>query len=101
MPSSDDDTTLPARQPLRWLALVAVLLLGVWVAFFDSHAITKRLHFRSERAALTAENDSLRQSIEALQQKLQHPPADSTIERIAREQYGMHRPGETVYRVER
>lgn len=78
-----------------------VLLLAVWVAFFDSHSVQKRLRFQRQRAALTAENDSLRRQIKALQQKLQPPPADSTIERIAREEYGMHRPGETVYRVER
>ena len=99
MSHSDDP---PARRrPWRWLLLAAVLALGLWVAFFDSHSVQKRLRFQQQRAALTAENDSLRRQIEALEKKLQRPPADSTIERIAREEYGMRRPGETVYRVER
>lgn len=84
----------------RWLVLGVAALVAVWVAFFDSHSIEKRLRFRQQHARLTAENDSLRRQIEALQEKLQTPPADSTIERIAREEYGMRRPGETVYRVE-
>ncbi len=35
-----------------------------------------------------------------LQETLETSPSDETIERIAREQYGMHRPGEIVYRIE-
>ena len=93
-----DDST--SWRPGRWLLLAAATLALVWVAFFDSHSIQKRLRFQKQRAALTAENDSLRRRIDALQQKLDHPPADSTIERIAREEYGMRRPGETVYRVD-
>ncbi|PSQ93335.1 MAG: septation ring formation regulator EzrA [Bacteroidetes bacterium SW_4_67_19] len=79
-------------RPGRWLLLAAAGLALVWVAFF--------VRFHQQHAALTTENDSLRRRIEALQRKLEHPPADSTVERIAREEYGMKRPGETVYRVE-
>ncbi|PSR02323.1 MAG: septation ring formation regulator EzrA [Bacteroidetes bacterium QS_8_68_28] len=98
MPDSGSSTR--SHRLGRGLALGAVVLVVVWVAFFDSHSIQKRLRFRQQHARLTAENDSLRRQIEALQEKLQSPPADSTIERIAREEYGMRRPGETVYRVE-
>ncbi|PSQ99536.1 MAG: septation ring formation regulator EzrA [Bacteroidetes bacterium QS_9_68_14] len=84
----------------RWLLLATVVALAVWVAFFDSHSIQKRLRFQQQHARLTAENDSLRCQIETLEAKLEHPVADSTVERIAREEYGMRRPGETVYRVE-
>jgi cell division protein FtsB len=94
-----EDTPASFR-PGRWLLLAAAGLALVWVAFFDSHSIRKRLRFHQQHAALTTENDSLRRRIEALQRKLKHPPADSTVERIAREEYGMKRPGETVYRVE-
>lgn len=96
----DSESGIASHRLGRGLLLAAVIALAVWVAFFDSHSIQKRLRFRQQHARLTAENDSLRRQIEALQEKLQTPPADSTIERIAREEYGMRRPGETVYRVE-
>ena len=99
MPHSENDPS-KTRRLGRWLLLAAVVGLGLWVTFFDSHSIQKRLRFRQQHAKITAENDSLRRQIEALERKLQAPPADSTIERIAREEYGMRRPGETVYRTE-
>jgi cell division protein FtsB len=52
---------------------------------------------REERAAieqLQVQLDSLRREADALE----HDPA--TQERVAREQFGMIRPGETLYRVE-
>jgi cell division protein FtsB len=99
MPDAETDTAT-TRLLTRWLLLGVVGLALLWVAFFDSHSIQQRLRFQQQHTELTTENDSLRRRIDALQQKLEHPPADSTIERIAREEYGMKRPGETVYRVE-
>jgi cell division protein FtsB len=96
----DSDSAPPVTRRLGpWLLLAATLGLAVWVAFFDSHSVQKRLRFERQRATLTAENDSLHRRIETLETKLQSAPPDSTIERIAREEYGMRRPGETVYRV--
>jgi cell division protein FtsB len=42
----------------------------------------------------------LRQQIDALEKKLGEPLPDAVVERIAREEYGMKRPGETVYPIE-
>ena len=85
----------------RWsLALGAALLL-VWVAFFDSHSLLKRIRWHQEYDQLSAENERLRHQIDALQHKLQQPLSDEVVERIAREEYGMKHRDETVYPIER
>ena len=90
-----------APRRLRHPLLVAVLLLGaLWVTFFDSYSLAKRVRWHQEHARLSEENETLRQDVEALEERLAQPLPDAVIEKIAREQYGMRRPGETVYRVE-
>lgn len=84
----------------RWILsgiLVAALL---WVLFFDSHSVLKRLRWHYEYDRLTTENQELRQKIDQLEQKLDEPLPDEVVEQIAREEYGMKRPDETVYPVE-
>lgn len=83
----------------RWglVTLVAVLL--VWVTFFDSHSLLQRYRWHQEHDALTSENQRLRENIQALQKKIDRPLSDSAVVRIAREEYGMKRPNEQVYRL--
>ncbi len=83
---------------------VLLLCLGaasvvVWVLFFDSHSIASRVQLMAERSDLMAANASLQERIDALEVKLSRPPTDAEIERIAREDYAMSRPHETVYPV--
>jgi len=89
------------RRPVgRYLLLLAVIGLGLWIALLDSHSLANRVQWHLEYADLQAENHQLRQQIEQLEAKLATPVTDDVIEQIAREEYGMRRPGETVYRVE-
>lgn len=74
-------------------------LVAIWVLFFDSHSIATRVQLMAERSELTADNEALQAQIDALEIKLSRPPTDAEIERIAREDYNMSRPGETVYPV--
>jgi len=85
----------------RWILAIGTALLLVWVAFFDSHSLLKRIQWYQEYDQLAAENEQLRQQIEALQLKLKQPLSDELVERIAREEYGMRRPEETVYPIGR
>lgn len=84
----------------RWIGIGVVAVVLLWVLFFDSHSVLKRVSWHQEHEALTAENKELRQQIDALEKKLGEPLPDAVVERIAREEYGMKRPGETVYPVE-
>ena len=89
---------------LRRLRFGLLLGLGlgllVWVAFFDSHSLAKRFAWHQELHQFSAENAALQAQIGVLEEGLEATPSASVVEEIAREQYGMRRPGETVYRVE-
>jgi cell division protein FtsB len=85
---------------LRWWLLGGALLaLFVWIGFFDSHSLWRRYRWHQEHDRLTQENERLRQDIRRLREQLDRPLSDSLVERIAREEYGMKRPGETMYRL--
>lgn len=84
----------------RRLALVGVLGLILWVAFFDSHSVWRRVAYAQQLDRLTEENAAIGAENDALEARLDRGLDDATVERVAREQYGMRRPGERVYRVE-
>ncbi|GIV61606.1 septum formation initiator family protein [Rhodocaloribacter litoris] len=84
----------------RRIGLAALSILLAWLLFVDDYSLWKRLGWHREHAALRAENEALQARIDELHQKLEAGLSDEVVERIAREHYGMRRPGETVYRVE-
>lgn len=91
-----------SKQPLRWWIIGGVVCaLLVWIAFFDSHSLLRRFQWHQEHEQLTEENRELRLKVEQLREQLDRPLSDSMVERIAREEYGMKRPGETVYRLKK
>lgn len=89
-----------SKKTLRRLLLAGVLCaLFVWIGFFDSHSLLRRYQWHQEHDHLTDENEQLREDIKHLRDQLERPLSDSLIERIAREEYGMKHPDETVYRL--
>jgi len=85
----------------RSFFLLTLMFLGaVWFIYFDSYSLIKRHRWQGELQDLQEENERLRTEIMELEQRLEAPPSDEEIERIAREQYGMRREDETVYRME-
>jgi cell division protein FtsB len=89
-----------SRSLRRWLLIGVAVVLLLWITFFDSHSLIRRYQWHAEHDRLTQENQELRARIEALEAQLDQPLSDEVVERIAREEYGMKRPGETVYRIE-
>ncbi len=88
--------------PLSWPGLLIglIVLVFIWVAFFDSHSLWRYWELKQQHRYLIRSNQELRAEIARLQQEIVLLRRDPrTIERIAREQYGMRRPGETVYRL--
>lgn len=87
------------KQVRRWVIGGIVCFVLVWIVFFDSHSLLRRYQWHQERDQLAAENAELRQEIQRFRRQLDQPLTDSLVERIAREEYGMKRPDETVFRL--
>ncbi|MCY4171766.1 MAG: septum formation initiator family protein [Bacteroidetes bacterium] len=73
-----------------------LLLQFVW---FDTYSWVRYQQWQQEYQELVHENERLETEIGELQNFLKTTPSDELIEKIAREQYGMRREGEIVYRV--
>jgi cell division protein FtsL len=93
-------TAATAGRVARRLAvplLVAVLTCGV--LFLGVFPTRTYLRQRQSTAAAEAQLSELRASNAAMQQQVDTLQTDAEIERIAREQYGLAKPGEEVYHV--
>ncbi|NNE71947.1 MAG: septum formation initiator family protein [Rhodothermales bacterium] len=75
----------------------AAILLIFWIGFLDSHSLLKRYQWHREADALKRDNAALQEEIDRLEMELGKDLTDEEVERIAREQYGMQREGETVH----
>ena len=91
---------LSRRSVRKGLLVSALLFLIAWVAFFDSHSLVKRWTWHRQAVELERQNEALRAEIEALRRQLDAGLSDEAIEQLARERYGMRKPGETVYLIE-
>ncbi|MEZ4695725.1 MAG: septum formation initiator family protein [Rhodothermales bacterium] len=84
----------------RRITLSVVATAAIWVLFFDSHSLLRRYRWHRDADRLERQNESIQAEIADLSDRVQRGLSDDMVEAIAREQYGMRRPGETVYRVE-
>ncbi len=85
----------------RRAILVAASLLLIWLTFFDSHSFSQRFRWHRELSDLQGQNEELRKNIERLEADLENGLSDERVEQIAREQYHMKKPGETVHQIEK
>ncbi|MEO1021666.1 MAG: septum formation initiator family protein [Bacteroidota bacterium] len=92
--------------PIRWnksfLFLILAGFMLVWFSVLDTHSIKTRWELNNQKKILELRTQQLNESSEQLKKdikKLENDP--ELLERIAREEYGMHKPGETVYKVKR
>lgn len=87
------------RRKSLYAALVAIPLLAIFT--FGNRGLLKRIELERQASDLhealyrdRAVGDSLRAEIEKIRRDTM------AIERLARERYGMVRPGETIYKVD-
>jgi cell division protein FtsB len=81
----------------RVVGSVLALLLFVGMGVYGWQGVVRLRHMREQLLALERDNTALRQQAERLTQvidRLRNDPA--YLERIAREERGMARPGETI-----
>ena len=95
---------LELLNPLRWkksfLIGVLFVLSVVWFVFFDTYSLLTRYQLSQRQTDLVSKTATLKKETELLEQKINRLRNDTAlIEQIAREQYGMQKPGETVYKI--
>jgi cell division protein FtsB len=81
----------------RVVVVALALLLFVGLAIYGWQGIVRLRHMREQLLTLERDNAALRQQAERLTQVIDRLRNDPTyLERIAREERGMVRPGETI-----
>lgn len=92
--------------PIHWKKSVLVVLLStfvlIWFGFVDSYSLFTRVELKNQQSDLKEKIEQLNSSTEILKNKIDNLNKDAQLlEKIAREEYGMRKPGETVYKVRR
>lgn len=88
--------------PLRWrkkflVSLLAVFII-VWIGFIDTYSLYTRYKITQEREDLIQKTQQLQKETVELEQKIKDIQGNKALlEKIAREEYGMKKPEETVY----
>lgn len=95
---------LDALNPLRWnktfLVSLLVAFLVVWFSFIDVYSLKTRWELSQRKKELIERTETLHTKSEDLKSKLASLENNQALlEKIAREQYGMRKPGETVYKI--
>lgn len=90
--------------PLRWRKSFLILVLGgfmvVWFAFFDTYSVWTRFELNQRKDDLKMKKEQLKEETAVLKQKIENLENDpALLERIAREEYGMKKEGETIYKI--
>ena len=90
--------------PLRWRKSFLALILGgfvlVWFAFFDTYSLWTRYQLSERKDDLIEKTRQLEKETAELDRKIERLKEDpALLERIAREEYGMKKEGETVYKI--
>jgi len=92
--------------PIHWKKSVLVVLLSafvlIWFGFIDSYSLLTRVELYNQKNDLKNKIEQLNTSTTSLEAKINNLHNDAKLlEKIAREEYGMRKPGETVYKIRR
>ncbi len=92
-----------ARKLLKNKRFLVSLILGVpllVIILFGNHGIVQRFRLQRQRADLEMKIQQAEEDGRRLQEESKALDGDKhAIEKVARENYGMHREGETVYKI--
>ena len=82
------------------IGIIAAIGVALWIGFFDSHSLFRRYNWHRQADSLEEENENMRAEIDKLSEQIESGLSDDMVGEIARKEYGMHLPGETVYQVQ-
>ncbi len=90
--------------PLRWRKSFLALILGgfvfIWFAFIDTYSLWTRIELNYRMDELQSKKEKLQEETLILKEKIDDlKTAPTLLERIAREEYGMKKEGETIYKI--
>ena len=90
--------------PLRWRKSFLGLILGgfivIWFTFIDTYSIWTRIELQQRKEELKTKKKNLKAETLILKRKIEDLQTDPfLLERIAREDYGMKKEGETIYKI--
>lgn len=95
---------LQLLNPLRWRKSFLALILGgfllIWFMFIDTYSLWTRIELSQQKTELKEKKKQLNAETAILKKKIEELNTDPfLLERIAREEYGMKKEGETVYKI--
>ena len=95
---------LQILNPLRWrksfLFIVLAGFVVVWFTFIDTYSLWTRFKLMQRKGDLKHKTEQLKAETVELREKVKKLKTDpALLERIAREEYGMKKEGETVYKI--
>lgn len=90
--------------PLRWSKSFLMLVLGgvifIWFAFIDTYSLWARYQLNQRQENLKAKTEQLEAETQELKTKIDNLSKEpALLERIAREEYGMKKEGELIYKI--
>ncbi|WP_069130607.1 FtsB family cell division protein [Rhodohalobacter halophilus] len=90
--------------PLRWkrsyLIGALIAFIAIWFLFIDTYSLYTRVDLNFKKDELIQKTDELQQQTRELEEKIQELENNpDLLEKIAREEYGMRKPDEKVYRI--
>ncbi|MDX1637492.1 MAG: septum formation initiator family protein [Balneolaceae bacterium] len=90
--------------PLSWPKSFLILILGgflfIWFSFIDTYSLWTRYQLSERKDDLRQKTRQLEAEATRLKEKIHDLESDSALlERIAREEYGMRREGDVVYKI--
>lgn len=90
--------------PLRWRKSFLILILGgfllIWFTFIDTYSVWTRIELHQRKDELKEKKEKLKEETVILKERIENLKTDPfLLERIAREEYGMKKEGETVYKI--
>lgn len=98
----DKKSLLTHHWKRSWILWLLTAFIAVWFLFFDTYSILTKMKLERQKKDLVERTEDYRQRTAELESKieaLENNP--DLIEKIAREDYGMRKPNETVYIIQR